>query len=116
MRTAKKRGTDPALVTRSSGNVFADLGLPDAVALDARVRLAVVVNRLIGDHRLTQATAAKCLEVKQSEISALKHYKLEGFSVGRLMSFLVALGQDVEIRLSPRRAARAPGRVVVRAA
>jgi len=47
--------------------------------------------------RLTQAEVAVALEINQPKVSALLHYKLEGFSVERLMRFLVALGQDVEI-------------------
>ena len=108
-----KRAAKPIRMELSSGNVFADLGLPDAAELDTKVRLAVEINRLIKDKRLTQATAAECLEVSQPKVSALKNYKLDGFSVERLMSFLLALGQDVEIRITPRRASRAPGRIVV---
>jgi predicted XRE-type DNA-binding protein len=100
----------------SSGNVFADLGLPDAKELDTKARLAVEINRLIVEQKLTQATAAGRLEVSQPKISALKNYRLDGFSVERLMSFLIALGQDVEIRITPRRAARSTGKIVVQAA
>jgi predicted XRE-type DNA-binding protein len=113
-RTVEKRGAEPAGVTPSSGNVFADLGLPDAVALDVKVRLAVQINRLIKDRQLTQVAAAKCLEVSRPKVDALSRYELDGFSVDRLMRFLLALGEDVEIRISARRAARAPGRIVVR--
>jgi predicted XRE-type DNA-binding protein len=111
-----KRAAKPIRMELSSGNVLADLGLPDAAELDTKVRLAVEINRLIKDKRLTQVTAAECLDVSQPKISALKNYKLDGFSVERLMSFLLALGQDVEIRISPRRAARAAGRIVVHTA
>jgi predicted XRE-type DNA-binding protein len=111
-----KRAAKPIRMELSSGNVFADLGLPDAAELDTKVRLAVEINRLIENKRLTQATAAECLEVSQPKISALKNYKLDGFSVERLMSFLLALGQDVEIRITPRRSARAAGRIVVQSA
>ena len=110
-RAAKRIHIEP-----SSGNVFADLGLPDAAELDTKVRLAVEINRLITAQRLTQVTAAQRLEVSQPKISALKNYKLDGFSVERLMSFLLALGQDVEIRITPRRSSRSPGRIVVQAA
>jgi predicted XRE-type DNA-binding protein len=110
-----KREARSVQVERSSGSVFADLGLPDAVELNTKVRLAVEINRLFKDQRLTQVGAAECLEVSQPKISALKNYKLDGFSVERLMSFLLALGQDVEIRISPRRGVRAPGRIVVQA-
>ncbi|HEU4626591.1 MAG TPA: helix-turn-helix transcriptional regulator [Steroidobacteraceae bacterium] len=110
-----KRAAKPIRMELSSGNVLADLGLPDAAELDTKVRLAVEINRLIKDKRLTQVTAAECLEVSQPKISALKNYKLDGFSVERLMSFLLALGQDVEIRISPRRSTRTPGRILVQA-
>jgi len=96
-----KRAARSVHVEPSSGNAFADLGLADAAALNTKVRLAAEINRLIKDRRLTQVSAAECLEVSQPKISALKSYKLDGFSVERLMSLLLALGQDVEIRISP---------------
>ena len=84
-------------VIRSSGNVFADLGLPDAVELDTKARLCAALNRIVERKKLTQAEVAAALGINQPKVSALLHYKLEGFSVERLMHFLVALGQDVEI-------------------
>jgi predicted XRE-type DNA-binding protein len=100
-------------IEASSGNVFADLGLADAAELDTKVRLTVEINRLIGVQRLTQAAAAERLGVNQPKISALKNYRLDGISVERLMSFLLALGQNVEIRITPRRTSRSPGKIVV---
>ena len=100
----------------SSGNVFADLGLPDAAELDIKLRLAVEIVRLINAKRLSQVAAASLLKINQPKVSALKSYKLDGFSVERLMTFLLCLGQDVEIRITPRRAARAPGRIFVQSA
>jgi predicted XRE-type DNA-binding protein len=111
-----KKAAKRIRIEASSGNVFADLGLPDATELDTKARLAVEINRLIVEQRLTQATAAARLEVSQPKISALKNYRLDGFSVERLMSYLIALGQDVEIRITPRRASRSPGKIVVQAA
>jgi predicted XRE-type DNA-binding protein len=97
----------------SSGNVFADLDLPDAAELDTKVRLAVAINRLLSARRLTQAEAAAALSINQPKVSALKHYKLEGYSVERLMGFLTALGSDIEIRIRPPK--RSPGRIRVEA-
>ena len=102
-------------IEASSGNVFADLRLPDSAELDTKARLAVEINRLLVAQRLTQVTAADRLQVSQPKISALKNYRLDGFSVERLMSFLISLGQDVEIRITPRRALRSPGKIVVQA-
>jgi predicted XRE-type DNA-binding protein len=103
-------------IEASSGNVFADLGLPDAAELNTKVRLAVAINRQLETRRLTQAAAAAALSINQPKVSALKHYKLAGFSVERLMTFLTALGSDTEIRIRPHSAGKRAGRIVVEAA
>jgi predicted XRE-type DNA-binding protein len=90
-RQAKRR----IAIEASSGNAFADLALPDAAELDTKARLAVKINALIAAQRLNQATAATRSAASQRTISALKGYRLDGFSVERLVSFLVALGQGV---------------------
>jgi predicted XRE-type DNA-binding protein len=77
--------------------VFADLGFPDAAERQAKLRLAYALNRVLEARNLPQADAAKVLRVTQSKVSALRHYKLAGFSVERLMNLLTALDQDVEI-------------------
>jgi predicted XRE-type DNA-binding protein len=98
------------LVVPSSGNVFADLGLHEAGEKQTRVRLAVAINQILEARHLSQTAAARLLDVNQPKISALVNYRLEGFSVERLMHFLNALDRDVEIviRRKPRtkRAAR----------
>lgn len=108
------RTSDKALL--SSGSVFADLGFPDAEERDTKARLAVAINRLLESRRLTQAAAAAALGVSQPKVSALKHYKLEGFSVERLMTFLTALGSDIVIRIRAPKKARSTGRIMVEAA
>lgn len=100
-------------IEASSGNVFADLGLPDAIDLDTKVRLAVKINKLLAAQRLNQATAAARLDVSQPKISALKNYRLEGFSVERLMNFIAALGEDVKISFSPRKTVGSHGKIEV---
>jgi predicted XRE-type DNA-binding protein len=102
-------------VIPSSGNVFADMGLPDAVELDTKARLGAAICRIVQRRRLTQAQAAGALGVNQPKVSALLHYKLEGFSVERLMRFLVVLGQDVEIVIRTKPPSRS-ARIAVRAA
>jgi predicted XRE-type DNA-binding protein len=97
----------------SSGNVFADLGLPDAMELDTKVRLAVAINQRLAARRMTQAVAAAKLSINQPKVSALKNYRLEGFSVERLLGFLTALGSDIEIRI--RSSKRTPGQIRVEA-
>ena len=100
-------------VEASSGNVFADLGLPDAEDLDTKVRLAVKINRMMSAQRLNQVAAAARLNVSQPKISALKNYRLDGFSVERLMIFITALGEDMEISFRPRSTAGSHGRLLV---
>lgn len=102
-------------VIQGSGNVFADLGLANPDEKQTKVRLAFALNQIIRQQRLSQAAAAKALNVNQPKISALTNYRLEGFSVERLMQFLNALGRDVEIVIRKPRSRRAP-RIVVTAA
>ena len=99
----------------SSGNVFADMGLPDADELDTKVRLGAAICRIVERRKLAQIEVAAALGINQPKVSALLHYKLEGFSVERLMRFLTALGHDVEIVIRPRPRARS-ARLGVRAA
>ena len=89
-----------------SGNVFADLGFANAKELQLKVRLAVEVNRALEEEQLSQEKAAKLLGIRQPHVSELVRYRLDRFSVERLMDFLTRLGKDVEIRIAPRR----PGR------
>jgi predicted XRE-type DNA-binding protein len=83
--------------TPSSGNVFADLNLPQADDLLAKAELAAKIIAEIQRRRLTQTQAAATLGVDQPKISALKQGKLSGFSIERLMRFLLLLGRDIEI-------------------
>lgn len=103
-------------VTRVSGNVFADLGYSDAEERQTKLRLAHVINGVIARRRLTQVTAADRLGIGQPKVSALANYKLEGFSVERLMTLLTALDQDVEIVIRNKPRSRPSGRISVVAA
>ena len=101
------------VVVQSSGNVFADLGLQDAGEKPTRVRLAVAINQIIESRRLSQTAAARLLGINQPKISALVNYRLEGFSVERLMHFLNALDRDVEIVIKKKPRSKRPARIVV---
>lgn len=100
-------------VTRGTGNVFADLGFADAAERQAKLRLAYALNEMLSKRRLSQAGAATVLGVTQPKSSALRHYKLAGFSVERLMNLLTALGHDVEIMIRPKPRSRRSGRISV---
>jgi predicted XRE-type DNA-binding protein len=112
----RKPGSSDSKITRGTGNVFADLGYPDADERQTKLRLAFAINTVITRRRLGQAAAADRLGVNQPKISALANYKLDGFSVERLMNFLTALDQDVEIVIRNKPRGRAAGRVMVVAA
>ena len=103
-------------ITESSGNVFADLGFTHADERQAKLRLAYTLNQVIEERKLRQADAAKVLGVTQPKVSALRHYKLAGFSVERLMNLLTALDQDVEIVIRRKPRSRKAGRISVVAA
>ena len=90
-------------VTQSSGNVFEDLGFPDAALELARSQLAIRITEVIEKRGLTQAQAAKLLGIDQPKISALSRGRLEGFSAERLFKFLNALEQDIDIVVRPAR-------------
>ncbi len=111
-----KRRAESATITRGSTNVFEDLGYPDAVERQAKLRLAYALNQVLEERNLSQAEAAKVLEVTQPKVSALRHYKLAGFSVERLMNLLTALDQDVEIVIRRKPRSRKTGRISVVAA
>lgn len=103
-------------ITRGTTNVFADLGYPDAAERQSKTRLALAVNDLLGARKLKQREIATVLGVTQPEASGLKSYHLAQFSVGRLMEFLTALNQDVEIMIRPRANSSETGHISVLAA
>lgn len=115
-RNVEASGVGDDTITRGTANVFADLGYPDAEERQTKLRLAYEINGVIGRRRLTQAAAAERLGVNQPKVSALASYKLDGFSVERLMTFLTALDQDVEIVIKRKPRSRATGRISVVAA
>lgn len=103
-------------VSTSSGNVFADLAVPAPEEEDAKVQLAVTLNRVLHNKKLSQAEAAKRLGINQPKVSALKNYKLNGFSVQRLMEFLTTLNYDVDIVIKKKSRSTRPGKIRVSAA
>lgn len=89
-----------------SGNVFADIGLPNAEEHLIKARLVLKIDRILKARSLKQIEAARLLGVKQPDISNMLRGDFRQFSVERLMRFLVALGHDVEIVVKPHRGRR----------
>jgi predicted XRE-type DNA-binding protein len=87
--------------TESSGNVFADLGFANAEEMLAKAELAIRITDILGQRCLTQARAAALLGVDQPKVSALLRGRLAGFSIERLLRFLLRLGADVSITIKP---------------
>lgn len=96
-----------------AGNVFADLGYPRPEEAAAKAELAHKITKIIERRRLTQAEAAEMLDVDQPKISALRRGKLSGFSLDRLVRFLVLLGSDVQIVVKDQRRSRRRARLLV---
>ena len=106
---AKKQ--DPITVTNGSGNVFADIGLPNPDQELLKAQLTLEIYRIIKSRRLTQTQAGVILGIKQPHVSLLMRNRSGTFSTERLMSFLASLGRDVEIRI--RRTRKPQGHVSV---
>lgn len=104
-RTAKARGTD---------NVLTELGFADAEELSAKTILAKKINDILAGRSVTQSEAAELLGMPQPKVSAIRNYKLRGISLERLMQALTALGQHVEIVVTPS-SRRSPARIDVAA-
>jgi predicted XRE-type DNA-binding protein len=100
-------------VNASSGNVFADIGLPEPEEELTKAQLASHIRQAIKRRRLTQVAAAALMGVDQPKVSALFNGRLANFSSDRLMRLLTALGQDVDITVRTKPRNRAHGRVRV---
>jgi len=106
-----KKGTET--VDAGSGDVLVDLGFADASERKLRVELAMRLNELVADRRLTQTGAAQLFGIPQPHVSELKQYKLSRFSSERLLRFVTLLDRDVEIVIRPKAKGHASGVVSV---
>ena len=88
-------------IEESSGNVFADLGLPNPEQEQLKAGLTLQIFRALKARRLTRAQAGKLPGIPQPHVSDLLNGRARGFSAERLMAFLAALGHDVEVRVMP---------------
>ncbi len=101
------------MVDTGTGDVFRDLEYTDAAERKLRVQLAMRVNEIIKDKRLTQTTTSALFGIPQPHVSELKHYKLNRFSSERLLHFMTQLDRDVEIVIRPRDVTHPTGQVSV---
>jgi predicted XRE-type DNA-binding protein len=96
-----------------SGNVFADIGLPNAEEHLIKAQLVFKIDTLLEARGLKQKDAAALFGIRQPDVSKMLRGDFRQFSVERLMRFLVALGQDVEIVVKPHRGSRRPAQLKV---
>ena len=86
---------------RSSGNVFADIGIPNPEQALAKAELARQINKIIIERRISQPEAASLLGIDQPRVSALRNGRLSFFSLEKMMQFAARLGNEVEISVKP---------------
>ena len=100
--------------TKSSGNVYEDLGFDMPEEWATKADIAVHILRVIDERELTQAAAAEVLEISQPDVSNLKRGQLDRFTIDRLFRFLAALDQHIDISILPQSKAKSKEMVTVR--
>lgn len=93
-------------VTRSSGNIYADLGLPDAEELRVKAGVVVAIDHAIKLHKLTQTAAAERTGIAQPDLSKILRGRFSGVSLWKLLEAAAKLGIDVKIGMTAMRRAR----------
>jgi len=86
-------------MTKSSGNVFADLDLANPEERAAKSDIASKIAQIIDKRHLSQTEAAKLLGITQPKVSLILNGRLGGFSLEKLLLLMVALDRDIEIRI-----------------
>jgi len=97
----KKRVIDGIEVQRSSGNVYADLGLTDAEKLKIKTGLVIEIRKAMRRLGLNQQEAAKRMGITQPKVSDMMRGDLSNLSERKLMDCLNRLGYDIEIKVKP---------------
>lgn len=97
----QKRIIEGVEVQRSSGNIFADLGLPDAEKLKIKTGLAIEIRKAMRALGLTQQEAAKRMGIPQPKVSGMMRGDFTNLSERKLMDCLNRLGYDIEIKVRP---------------
>ena len=100
----KTRIIDGVEVQRSSGNVYADLGLPDAEKLKIKTGLVIEIRKAMRSLDLTQQAAAKRMGITQPKVSDMMRGDFTNLSERKLMDCLTRLGYDIEIKVRPAKA------------
>lgn len=100
-------------IEKSSGNVFADLGLPDSEEMLIKSELVAKIAEIIRNRKLKQQEAAAILGMSQPKLSKMLRGQFHGISQAKLLEYLTLLGRDVQIVVGPHRRRKAPGTINV---
>lgn len=100
-------------IEKSSGNVYADLGIPDADEMLVKAKLAMKIGEIIKARGWTQQQAASVLDMTQPKLSKMLRGQFRGISEAKMMECLARLGRDIQIVVGPARQADTSGRVEV---
>jgi predicted XRE-type DNA-binding protein len=98
-------------VESGSGNIFADLGIDNADRHELKARVVIIIGRMIEQAGLTQQAAARRMGISQPDVSNLLRGRFENFSLERLLGFVLALGNDVDIKIKRRDEEKRAGRM-----
>jgi predicted XRE-type DNA-binding protein len=104
--------TRKAKVEMGGGNIFADLGLPDAENHFLKAQIVSEIYRLANARKLTQVASGKRMGISQPEVSRLFKGHFREYAIERLMGFLTAFDRDVEIVVRPHKRAGKTGRII----
>jgi predicted XRE-type DNA-binding protein len=97
----------------SSGNIYADLGLPHAGDMLIKAQLAAKIGEIIKSKRLTQQEAAEIIGIPQPKLSGMLRGQFRGISETKMIESLTRLGRDVKIVIGSPKRSRAPGQMAV---
>ncbi len=100
-----------ANITAGSGNIFADLNLPNAETHFLKAQIVSEIYRLTEERKLTQVQAGKRMGISQPEVSRMFKGHFREYSIDRLMEFLTTFDRDVEIVVKPHRKTGKAGRI-----
>ena len=103
-------------IERGSGNVFSDIGRPDAEGHYVKAQLVFRMQQIMKAEKLSQSRAADIMGIKQPDVSNLVRGRFRGYSIERILGFLQSLDQDIEIIVRPKSEKRRAARITVRAA
>jgi predicted XRE-type DNA-binding protein len=100
-------------IEKSSGNVFADLGLPDSEEMLVKSELVAKIAEIIRNRKLKQREAAAILGMSQPKLSKMLRGQFQGISQAKLLEYLTLLGRDIQIVVGPHRRRKVPGKINV---